>query len=43
MSPALSDRAPVAEPMRDPSKRWMFIVALLVGSCGGGCRGDAWV
>ena len=32
----ISDRAPVAEPMRDPSKRWIFIVALLVGSAVGG-------
>ena len=32
----ISDRAPVGEPMRDPSKRWIVIVALLVGSAVGG-------
>ena len=34
--PGTLDRAPVAEPMRDPNKRWMFIVALLVGIAVGG-------
>ena len=32
----ISDRAPVGEPMRDPSKRWIVIVALLLGSAVGG-------
>ena len=32
----ISDRVPVGEPMRDPSKRWIVIVALLVGSAVGG-------
>ena len=32
----ISDRAPLGEPMRDPSKRWIVIVALLVGSAVGG-------
>ena len=34
--PGTLDRAPVAEPMRDSNKRWMFIVALLVGVAVGG-------
>ena len=34
--PGTLDRVPVAEPMRDPNKRWMFIVALLVGIAVGG-------
>ena len=34
--PYTLDRAPLGEPMRDPSKRWMFIVALLVGIAVGG-------
>ena len=34
--PGTLDRAPVEAPMRDPSKRWMFIVALLLGIAVGG-------
>ena len=34
--PGTLDRVPVAEPMRDPNKRWMFIVALLAGIAVGG-------
>ena len=34
--PGTLDRAPVGEPIRDPSKRWMFIVALLIGTAVGG-------
>ena len=34
--PGTLDRAPVAEPMRDSNKRWMFIVALLAGVAVGG-------
>ena len=34
--PGTLDRVTVAEPMPDPNKRWMFIVALLVGIAVGG-------
>ena len=34
--PGTLDRAPVAEPMQDSNKRWMFIVALLLGIAVGG-------
>jgi hypothetical protein len=34
--PGTLGRVPVAEPMRDPNKRWMFIVALLAGIAVGG-------
>ena len=34
--PGTLDRVPVAEPMRDSNKRWMFIVALLAGVAVGG-------
>ena len=36
MFPVTSDRAPVGEPVPDPNKRWMFIVALLLGIVVGG-------
>ena len=35
-APGTLNRAPMAEPMRDSNKRWMFIVALLVGIAVGG-------
>ena len=34
--PVTSDRAPVGEPVPDPNKRWLFIVALLLGIVVGG-------
>ena len=34
--PGTLDRAPETEPMRDNNKRWMFIVALLMGMAVGG-------
>ena len=34
--PVTLDRAPVGEPAQDPNKRWMFIVALLMGIVVGG-------
>ena len=35
-APGTLDRAPMAEPMRDSNKRWMFIAPLLVGIAVGG-------
>ena len=40
--PGVLDRAPVGEPMREPNKRWMFTVALLMGIVVGGLAVMIW-
>lgn len=40
--PGALDRAPVGAPMREPNKRWMFTVALLMGIVVGGLAVMIW-